>query len=425
MGGGMMEGRKHDFRRLNADSFITVPTYAIAEGGLGLSGAELLCYGLVYSFRSEREAGEYYGSLDYTCARLGLSRSTAQRALKSLCNQGLVSIVGKRPSTRGQSRSVYSIDQDSADAAREAFDAYWSQDSIALQNDADSEKVSKSGLFPGDAIAITSDPDPVARVNAASEGREAPDGAYFPSDAPNGPERASDGPDTEKAPESGLIGEKGVKNGPFPGSKGPRIGRKSKGVLDQTLQPTNMDQAVSSHEDLDGRTGCFEQMAARSVNRNLLATPSGLAATRSAFDALVAQGHDPNDIQRAWIARIDACHAEGRGEQYFPQLKRWLENTAPSLLASLQKPQRPQMAREHVIPEDPTSRDSLEERQQRLAKRDEKFARLVAAKKEAGDAMLEAYASAKSSPVDRKEAMAAMKAASEAVDEYFKAAEAA
>lgn len=83
------------------------------------------------------------------------------------------------------------------------------------------------------------------------------------------------------------------------------------------------------------------------------------------------------------------------------------------------------MAREHVIPEDPTSRDSLEERQQRLAKRDEKFARLVAAKKEAGDAMLEAYASAKSSPVDRKEAMAAMKAASEAVDEYFKAAEAA
>ena len=56
---------------------------------LGLKGSELQVYALVHSF-SQGEQGCYFGSLQHTAEMCGFSKNTAQNALKSLVEKGLL-----------------------------------------------------------------------------------------------------------------------------------------------------------------------------------------------------------------------------------------------------------------------------------------------------------------------------------------------
>ena len=60
-----------------------------SEEGLGLSGSELSVYALVHSY-SQNEQGCYFGSLETTGKMLGFSSKTAQNALRSLVEKGLL-----------------------------------------------------------------------------------------------------------------------------------------------------------------------------------------------------------------------------------------------------------------------------------------------------------------------------------------------
>ena len=59
------------------------------EDALGLKGSELQVYALVHSF-SQGEQGCYFGSLQNTAKMCGCSKNTAQNALKSLVEKGLL-----------------------------------------------------------------------------------------------------------------------------------------------------------------------------------------------------------------------------------------------------------------------------------------------------------------------------------------------
>ena len=59
------------------------------EDALGLKGSELQVYALVHSF-SQEEQGCYFGSLQNTAKMCGCSKNTAQNALKSLVEKGLL-----------------------------------------------------------------------------------------------------------------------------------------------------------------------------------------------------------------------------------------------------------------------------------------------------------------------------------------------
>lgn len=59
------------------------------ENALGLKGSELQVYALVHSF-SQGEQGCYFGSLQHTAEMCGFSKNTAQNALKSLVEKGLL-----------------------------------------------------------------------------------------------------------------------------------------------------------------------------------------------------------------------------------------------------------------------------------------------------------------------------------------------
>lgn len=59
------------------------------KDGLGLTGSELSVYALVHSY-SQNEQGCYFGSLETTGKMLGFSSKTAQNALKSLVEKGLL-----------------------------------------------------------------------------------------------------------------------------------------------------------------------------------------------------------------------------------------------------------------------------------------------------------------------------------------------
>lgn len=72
---------------MNSEDFILIQGWMAHE--LGLSGTELIVYATIYSY-SRDGSGEFKGSLSYLADISGASRSTVQRALKSLCDKGLI-----------------------------------------------------------------------------------------------------------------------------------------------------------------------------------------------------------------------------------------------------------------------------------------------------------------------------------------------
>ena len=64
------------------------PVYGWMPEKLGIGGAELLTYALIYSFTNAK--GQYTGSLQYLADRTGISRRTVIRSLQKLTEQGLL-----------------------------------------------------------------------------------------------------------------------------------------------------------------------------------------------------------------------------------------------------------------------------------------------------------------------------------------------
>ncbi len=80
--------------------------------GLGLSGAELQVYAVIYSF-SRDGVGTFSGSREYLAATVGFSERTVTRALSTLLNKGFI-----KRTIKGPSLYIYSADMKTAKEAR-------------------------------------------------------------------------------------------------------------------------------------------------------------------------------------------------------------------------------------------------------------------------------------------------------------------
>lgn len=82
--------------------------------GLGLSGAELQVYAVIYSF-SRDGVGTFSGSRAYLAATVGFSERTVTRALGTLLDKGYI----KRSRGNHPSAHIYSVDMKTAKSARQ------------------------------------------------------------------------------------------------------------------------------------------------------------------------------------------------------------------------------------------------------------------------------------------------------------------
>ena len=67
--------------------FVTILDWMVTR--LGLSGAKLIIYALIYGFSQDEESW-FSGSLNYIIKWAGCSRSTAKRILRELETDGLI-----------------------------------------------------------------------------------------------------------------------------------------------------------------------------------------------------------------------------------------------------------------------------------------------------------------------------------------------
>lgn len=68
-------------------SYVTIQAFMVKD--LGLTGAELICYAIIYGFSQDGEQ-EYRGTIQYLMDWNGCSRQTIFRALQSLLSKGLL-----------------------------------------------------------------------------------------------------------------------------------------------------------------------------------------------------------------------------------------------------------------------------------------------------------------------------------------------
>lgn len=125
--------RKHAFKRLMPTDYFGILNFMSAEGGIGLSGANLMVFALVYSYSHDHDASDYFGSANYAATRLGISRASVQAAFKALLEQGLICVKGERKSPKGKPMKVYSVSEDAVDRAIAEFEVYWADEEVAVQ----------------------------------------------------------------------------------------------------------------------------------------------------------------------------------------------------------------------------------------------------------------------------------------------------
>ena len=70
---------------MNDERFIVVPEWMIDQG---LTGNRVLVFAVIYGY--SKDGGWFQGSISYLCKRTGMSRSSAVRALQSLCEDGFL-----------------------------------------------------------------------------------------------------------------------------------------------------------------------------------------------------------------------------------------------------------------------------------------------------------------------------------------------
>ena len=72
--------------------------YGFMTRELGLKGAELQVFALIYSFT--RATGEFSGSRSYIATRVGITERTVDRAMRELVLRGLVERLERRDGNR-------------------------------------------------------------------------------------------------------------------------------------------------------------------------------------------------------------------------------------------------------------------------------------------------------------------------------------
>lgn len=95
--------------------------------------------------------------------------------------------------------------------------------------------------------------------------------------------------------------------------------------IDTIIHPTNQKEPPSSAR---GEENAFKRLCDASVQRNLLGSREGLAATKVAYILLLDEGYKPDEVLAAWARRQSMAHREKRKTCHYPQLKKWLESEA-------------------------------------------------------------------------------------------------
>lgn len=333
----------------------------VAEGGLGLGNAASRVYALIYQFSIDN-AGCFYGSLNYLAARTGIGRRSAVRALKELVDDGLVKEVGYYRRGDNQNTKKYVADVEKADAARRAFADYWIEQERESGNPIASGPCELPDGEPRLEGFSTNDDDPEHVENPSSGAILAPE--ENPADVENPASSAI------LAPGSAILAPDQV---PF---WHPNNQSEDSCLEDSFLEPTNQQGGRASaqeppetRQDAGRSVGseedeAFDRIVESTVNRNLI------AKSRPAFDALVAKGASPSEIERAWAAR--QAQANGFEARHHPQLKRWLEDPSPAgALRSIEASRAGGRTRRAKKPV------SRAWRMQMLASKDREFARML------------------------------------------------
>lgn len=313
-------------------SFIRVPEFASDKHGLGLSGAELMMYSLIWSYASEDDAADYHGSIEYSVWRTKYGRSSICNAIKSLLRKDLIRIVGKEPSKHGKPLNKYAINHNKVHEACTRYTAYYAQAANRQTEQIDDDEFDRfmSWYFSAenDNVQFLDEAAKNEPLTCDDEGSEKNNVQFSdvsenkPSSTPEVTPHNVQGMDViepQNVQESDVV----IKGIP---------------VRNQSIQPTitTTDHAAAgalgaTDGRMDGEDKAdqvFSELCRISINRNYLANEQGITATRCAYDALIRQGIDASSILDAFRQAQIACEQEGRSKRYFPQLRKWLSNEA-------------------------------------------------------------------------------------------------
>ncbi|MEG0724370.1 MAG: hypothetical protein RR419_09170, partial [Akkermansia sp.] len=272
--------------------FIAIRSFMSAEGGMGLSGIKAQVFALIYQYSIDG-GGMYYGSLEYTAARVGSSKRVISRTIKDLLDAELILQVGKHCQGDTSNTKRYVANPIKIDAAKENFAQYW--------NKMASEQAIVENYPSGDILS------PEANV--------------------------------ENYPSGDILSPEELENTSFRGHFVTCSGdilspyKTFKDNLNPSIPPSNDNPNPDTTKT--GRTEIFgnrdedqllEPESSWKKLTSLAVNPNRLAESYAPYRQLIACGYTPAEIHNAWLARQDECERAGKETRYFPQLKKWLES---------------------------------------------------------------------------------------------------
>lgn len=349
------EKPKHSFKRLLPTDYFGIQNFMVSEGGMGLSGSNLMVFALVYSYSHNHDASDYYGSADYASARLGISRASVQAAFKSLLEQQLICIKGERKSKKGKPMKVYSVAEDAVDRAIAEFEEYWSADSIAYQPGYMRANNAPKIDQPQDVVVENPASDNVQKLDIIEnqQGNDADNVQkldFNPSDNVQKLDMITKGLDLD------LKGSTIKTNQPVEppsGSDGTRQHRKIEG-----RQVGRFNSAKSKTQPIEPLgpeiQSSFDALVDKARNRNRIKYAS------SAYATLVGEGYLPAEIARAWGARCHDAVSNDWQDAYHPQLTAFLESPSADPVGARARIERYRKKRIASNPDKPPRSQSAE-----------------------------------------------------------------
>lgn len=381
-----MADTSHNFMALRSSDFIAIYDWMGAEGGLGLKPTELRVYALIYSFSGDVTQGKpYFGSIDYTAARLGISKSSAKSAMRALVEAGLVVIYGTLDGGVGRPRPIYIADPARAGRAIDEFDAYWAEHGRALERTLDASSFTLA-MAPARESAPISTDDTQAQL-AVLDSVEAPSTGSDQGEQELGQKLAKlSGDKVENHVENDVDNrELGQNPAELPGELGQFLAPITKGYK-KTNQPTSESpMAVSADADAGRTDGIdamaeslgFDRLVAAAENRNHLTTEDGLAKTRAAYHAVIDAGFAAEEVCCAFEAVVAAQRRANTPLRYRKQLLRWLRCDAAGACRARRARAGADAAR-HRPPEALERADPAEAAKEELEQRDPVYAQMAA-----------------------------------------------
>lgn len=379
-----MPKTSHNFMALRSTDFIAIYDWMGAEGGLALKPTELRVYALIYSFSGDVTQGKpYYGSIDYTAARLNISKTSAKNAMRALVEAGLVVIYGTLDGGVGRPRPIYIADPARAEEAIRAFDAYWAEAGRAL------ERRLEAGTFKlAMAPARESEPipagDTTSQLSAFDEACD-PGTACEQGESELGQKSAklSEANVENTVENPGALSELGQNLAESPGELGQNLAPITKG-FNKSNQPTcataDAEDADPDAGRTDGEAGLertlgFDRLVDAADNRNYLANEDGLAKTRAAYHAVLDAGYSAEEVCRAFEAVVADQRRSNIPLHYRKQLFRWLRCEAAAACRA-RRAQAGAAAARHRAPEPGT--DAADAAKAELEERDPVYAEMAA-----------------------------------------------